>query len=219
MKERDLKVGDRVKVMKNEDCPFIWVKEMDNFVGEIFLIENIAQVLNPKGEVLRYTLCSIGDSEMDSVGNYSFSKNSLELLEEQGCRHTDLMLKYVKDCQKCKKPWVLWQYYDENEDKWKDFPEGYGHLMWNETSDYRRKPSTININGFEVPEPLREAPEDGTMIYRVDFYSDEQYGYAYFHMSNSSPVLKKNVTYGTNAPNKRSSNFTFQSPTLLYRGS
>ena len=30
---------------------------------------------------------------------------------------------------------------------------------------YRVKPKTITINGFEVPEPLREMPPDGTQVF------------------------------------------------------
>ena len=32
------------------------------------------------------------------------------------------------------------------------------------------KPLTITINGFKVPEPLREMPLDGTTVYWPDFY-------------------------------------------------
>lgn len=31
--------------------------------------------------------------------------------------------------------------------------------------NYRIKPKTININGFEIPAPLREPPKAGTSIY------------------------------------------------------
>jgi hypothetical protein len=33
------------------------------------------------------------------------------------------------------------------------------------TMQYRRKPRAININGYEVPEPMREAPEKGAYYY------------------------------------------------------
>lgn len=58
-----------------------------------------------------------------------------------------------------------------------NFPESYGHLMWNRTTQYRRRSSTIIINGFEVPEPLREIPEGDWNLYvpnisRKFLYSD-----------------------------------------------
>ena len=33
------------------------------------------------------------------------------------------------------------------------------HPPWNEHHKYRRKPRTININGYEVPEPVRKPLE------------------------------------------------------------
>lgn len=43
-----------------------------------------------------------------------------------------------------------------------------------ETDDmeYRRKPRTININGYEVPEPLREAPEVGASYFLVSLVDE-----------------------------------------------
>lgn len=43
------------------------------------------------------------------------------------------------------------------------------NLIANESScDYRIKPQTININGFEVPEPMREEPEHGSSYWLTD---------------------------------------------------
>lgn len=41
--------------------------------------------------------------------------------------------------------------------------------------DWRIKPKTININGFEVPEPLREKPEHGIEYYVPDIYSSNAF--------------------------------------------
>ena len=40
---------------------------------------------------------------------------------------------------------------------------------------YRRKPRTININGFEVPSPLRNPPKDGEICYIVNLTEDKVY--------------------------------------------
>ena len=43
------------------------------------------------------------------------------------------------------------------------------HLVrFSENLEYRLKPRTININGFEVPEPLRSVPSYGTPYFIPD---------------------------------------------------
>ena len=46
---------------------------------------------------------------------------------------------------------------------------------WNADRQYQRKPKTININGFEVPEPLRDAPNDGETYYIVNLTENRVY--------------------------------------------
>lgn len=36
---------------------------------------------------------------------------------------------------------------------------------------FRIKPRTIKVNGFDVPEPMREKPKEGDVIYVVTLYS------------------------------------------------
>lgn len=38
--------------------------------------------------------------------------------------------------------------------------------------NWRTKPRTIKIGDFEVPEPLREAPEKGSLFFFVNLHSD-----------------------------------------------
>jgi len=39
--------------------------------------------------------------------------------------------------------------------------------------EYRIKPSTIKVNGFDVPEPMREAPKIG-VVYFIASLADER---------------------------------------------
>ena len=73
--------------------------------------------------------------------------------------HAENMALYAQDAQETDTPWERWEfkYQHENDSAWVLLP---GNPIWDEHLQYRRKPSTININinGFEVPEPCREAP-------------------------------------------------------------
>ena len=68
--------------------------------------------------------------------------------------HAHLMALYAQDATETAKPWERWQF--RRDPDWRDCEEP---LYWHEGIEYRRKPKTININGFEVPEPYKEALE------------------------------------------------------------
>lgn len=83
-------------------------------------------------------------------------------------KHAEAMKLYAEDAATTDKPWELWEYhygtYGDEED-WRDLEN---NPKWNSNYNYRRKavkPKTININGYEVPEPLQNAPEDGTVYW------------------------------------------------------
>lgn len=83
--------------------------------------------------------------------------------EPEGHVHAELMLEYAQDALISKTPWEVWQeliYHNDgsNTKEWVDC--GY-HPGWVDEVEYRRKPKTININGYEVPEPIRDLPNLG----------------------------------------------------------
>lgn len=78
--------------------------------------------------------------------------------------HADLMLKYAEIAQNDSKPWTYFQVSDDSV-KWINCTQEIQFLSKN---NYRLKPRTININGFEVPEPLRVVPAYGTQYFIVD---------------------------------------------------
>ena len=65
--------------------------------------------------------------------------------------HAHLMALYAQDAAETDKPWERWEILT-NYDEWKGLS---ANPLWCDRNDYRRKPKTININGFEVPEPFR----------------------------------------------------------------
>lgn len=82
--------------------------------------------------------------------------------------HAALMALYAQDAAETDEPWERWEYINRNDPK----PEWYSlttsHPQWFHHCDYRRKPEpprTIRIGKFDVPEPLREAPEIGTCLF------------------------------------------------------
>ena len=78
--------------------------------------------------------------------------------------HADLMLQYAQDAQTTDTPWELWQM-EVGKDHWDTCERD--DMWWIVNTNYRRKPKTININGYEVPEPLRLVPEEATLVYLV----------------------------------------------------
>jgi len=47
--------------------------------------------------------------------------------------------------------------------------------------DAATKPKTVVVNGVEVPEPVREAPDDGAFVYYVDIAGREMAFMGSFH--------------------------------------
>lgn len=66
--------------------------------------------------------------------------------------HAELMAQYAQDAMETDTPWDRWEFMDGNID-WTALVR---NPAWDECSMYRRKPRTLNINGYEVPEPVRK---------------------------------------------------------------
>lgn len=80
-------------------------------------------------------------------------------------KHADMMLAYAKDAQESYTPWNNWEYQGANDKKWK---RCITHPEWKPWRNYRRKVKTIRIGEYDVPEPLRVAPEIGEGYYYVN---------------------------------------------------
>ena len=67
--------------------------------------------------------------------------------------HAELMAQYAQDAMETDAPWELWEYRRANYNgPWDELET---NPTWCEYNRYRRKPRVININGHEVPEPVR----------------------------------------------------------------
>lgn len=69
-----------------------------------------------------------------------------------GHTHAAAMAEYAKDAAETDKPWERWEFCLNNE---REYTPLHKHPSWDANRKYRRKPKTILINGYEVPEPHR----------------------------------------------------------------
>ena len=79
-------------------------------------------------------------------------------------------MEYAKDAMETAEPWEKWEF-RSHKGKWETF--SISGPSWGEESEYRRKLITININGYEVPEPMRHKPSLATIYYWVYFGSHQ----------------------------------------------
>lgn len=85
--------------------------------------------------------------------------------------HAELMKQYANDAATYKRPWELWECRGSC-----DYWEGLeNNPHWYTDQQYRRKQKTININGFEIPEPLRIKPETGAIYFFPCFERSEHF--------------------------------------------
>lgn len=150
-KEADMKFKacDTVKIVKKAGRR--WVAEMDATLGVAGEIIGIASDGN--------AYVSIGERK------FWYEPESLELVpttdDTEQNPHAALIEEYCKDWIIFAMPWAGWQFKTQGFDFWQTCTN---HPDFKPSTQYRRKPQTININGFDVPMPLRVKPELGKSI-------------------------------------------------------
>ena len=91
-------------------------------------------------------------------------------------KHAALMAQYAEDAAETDTPWVRWEIGHVLPDT--KFSPLLTHPKWDVRIKYRRKPPEpvfININGYQVPEPMRVPPAIGS-----------EYWYVHITISNGS---------------------------------
>jgi hypothetical protein len=91
--------------------------------------------------------------------------------------HAELMALYAQDAMETDKPWEWWENNYGCLDNWETLTSS---PSWRNEVNYRRKPRTIKVNGFDVPEPMREiehsqnvwwaSPDEECFAAEIDFY-------------------------------------------------
>lgn len=104
--------------------------------------------------------------------------------------HAELMAQYAQDAMETDKPWLLWQNSDDGVSGWDDLDT---HPMWVPTLLYRRKTRTIDINGREVPEPVRGRPAHKTKYFIPNIQFRCLYDYSYW---DDDPIDNHRLKHG-----------------------
>lgn len=86
------------------------------------------------------------------------------------CKHADKMLIYAKQAAECDEPWKLWRWRRNGNASWGTM---IGHFSFHDYNDYELIPKTIDINGYKVPEPMREKPRHGSKYWYIHPDADE----------------------------------------------
>lgn len=110
-------------------------------------------------------------------------------------KHAALMLQYAQDALETDKPWERWQIRPEGgTEGWHDC---IGRLCFSERFEYRRKPRTITYT-ITIPEPMREAPEVGTIIYIPTPLAEELASmYGWYGSQSDDRLLKRGLCFAT----------------------
>lgn len=107
-------------------------------------------------------------------------------------KHAELMMLYAQDAMETDKPWERWELKFEG-DEWKDLVD---HAIWRIDCEYRRKSRTININGHEVPEPVRSPLKVGTRYYiPIIYYRDMHKSYEWGDDLVDSALLNRGLIH------------------------
>lgn len=88
--------------------------------------------------------------------------------------HAENMRLYAEDAMETDKPWERWEY---------SIPAFFNRFQgcnqqpsWEPSTQYRRKPRTIQVNGFDVPEPVRKKLKDGDKYFVPSVSSKDFFG-------------------------------------------
>ena len=84
--------------------------------------------------------------------------------------HAENMALYAQDAMETDTPWERWEVRSPSAAHWVDCARP---INWSYELQYRRKPRTITINGYEVPEPVREPLEEGQVYWVVHPFEDQ----------------------------------------------
>lgn len=110
-----------------------------------------------------------------------------------GCKHAKEMMQYAEDAAKCDKPWRLW----EAKTAASEWGEILVHPQWHNYQEYRRKPRTININDFEVPEALKQVPRIESIYYLTALTTTDRGARSWMGMPIEFEWLNNGICHAT----------------------
>lgn len=109
--------------------------------------------------------------------------------------HADAMRLYSEDALQTDMPWKNWQVFSKTQDEWVALG---ANPPWSPNRQYRRKPKTIRIGDMEVPEPMKTAPEYGTVYWFPSFpYSETADNFAWSGDDVDNRMLQRGLCHAT----------------------
>ena len=112
-------------------------------------------------------------------------------------KNIELMREYMRLVEAGEKePWKHFEVKSIHFNSWFGMPTGFWFADGG--YDFRLKPKTININGFEVPEPAREALNRCDKYFIADpVIPDYQRGYIWWGDSADQTFLRRGIIHLT----------------------
>jgi len=83
--------------------------------------------------------------------------------------HSELILQYAHDAMETEAPWARWEVRCKESDKWLPMNR---FSVFDAELQYRRKPRTIRIGEYDVPEPVREPLQMEQFYFHVELFTD-----------------------------------------------
>ena len=108
-------------------------------------------------------------------------------------KHAALMAQYAQDAAETDTPWTRWEVAISG-NEWGSLP---GNPIWGEYAEYRRKPRTLT-DTVTIPEPMRKAPEVGTIVYIPTPLAEELASmYGWYGSKPDERLLKRGLCFAT----------------------
>lgn len=124
-------------------------------------------------------------THLDLVADY-IEPEPVDAEVPKGHPHAALMALYAQDAAETAEPWKRWQFLDAA-GRWVNLE---GHPAWSDTIQFRRKPKTIRIGEFDVPEPLREPQPEGTWVWHPCLYGKCRADQTMWHDNDNTGLLE-----------------------------
>ena len=107
-------------------------------------------------------------------------------------RHAKLIMEYANIAMVDDEPWKYFQIKKSSE-RWGD-PCNLD--LFDSFDEYRLKPTTFNINGYDIPLPMSEEPLQGEPVYIADIIGNRGSGYREVRYDHTFPWQRYAVLNG-----------------------
>ena len=112
----------------------------------------------------------------------------------KGHPHAKLAQEYWKEAETDDEAWRNWDRRHHESNTW---DECGGDPIFSQEFEYRRRPRTININGFEVPEPVRDPLKRRQEYWIVSISEGSPYTFCWGNDSVDTKYLKSGLIHLT----------------------